>query len=128
MIIKTTLEKNGFLGTFYEGSTYADKAVIYVGGRQARTAALWRRRASKLCSREGFSVLALGYYLWEGLSKNNFAIPVDYCERAVGWLKNELPREDKQDRHDGHFPWGSIYAALRLAHWRHNLRHTRFGL
>ena len=42
--------------------------------------------------------------------------------------EKRLPREDKQDRHDGHFPWGSIYAALLLAHWRHNLRHTRFGL
>ena len=96
MIIKTTLEKNGFLGTFYEGSTYADKAVIYVGGTGENRSTV-EERASKLCRREGFSVLA-------------------------------LPREDKQDRHDGQFPWGSIYAALLLAHWRHNLRHTRFGL
>ena len=90
MIIKTTLEKNGFLGTFYEGSTYADKAVIYVGGTGENRSTV-EERASKLCRREGFSVLALGYYLWEGLSKNNFAIPVDYCERAVGWLKNDCP-------------------------------------
>ena len=90
MIIKTTLEKNGFLGTFYEGSTYADKAVIYVGGTGENRSTV-EERAAKLCRREGFSVLALGYYLWEGLSKNNFAIPVDYCERAVGWLKNDCP-------------------------------------
>lgn len=62
------MKKNGFLGTFYEGSTYADKAVIYVGGTGENRSTV-EERASKLCRREGFSVLALGYYLWEGLSK-----------------------------------------------------------
>lgn len=90
MEIKTTLEKNGFISTFYEGSKYLEKAVIYVGGT-GENRSMVEGRASKLCRREGFSVLALGYYLWEGLSKNNFAIPVDYCEKAVDWIKSECP-------------------------------------
>lgn len=90
MDIKTTLEKDGFLATFYEGGRFREKAVIYVGGTGEDRSTV-ESRASKLCCREGFSVLALGYYLWDGLSKNNFSIPVDYCEKAVEWLKNCCP-------------------------------------
>ena len=30
--LQCTLEKEGFLGTFFPGTKYADKAVIFVGG------------------------------------------------------------------------------------------------
>ena len=54
-----TLEKEGFLGTFYESKAPTDKAIILVGGSgekrefvEKRAEALWE---------EGFHVLSLGY-------------------------------------------------------------------
>lgn len=38
---RCTLEKEGFLGSFYQGEQYADRAIILVGGRQADRQELW---------------------------------------------------------------------------------------
>lgn len=82
-----TLEKEGFLGTFYESEVPVDKAIILVGGSgekrdfvEKRAEALWK---------EGFHVLSLGYYLWKPLSSQTVRIPVDYAEKAVDFLKNK---------------------------------------
>lgn len=84
---KCTLEKEGFLGTFYESKTDTDKAIILVGGSgekrdfvEKRAEALWK---------EGFHVLSLGYYLWKPLSPYTVHIPLDYAEKAVQFLKTQ---------------------------------------
>lgn len=84
-----TLEKEGFLGTFYESKVPTDKAIILVGGSgekrefvEKRAEALWK---------EGFHVLSLGYYLWKPLSPHTVSIPIDYAEKAVDFLKNKCP-------------------------------------
>ncbi len=84
-----TLEKEGFLGTFYESKVPTDKAIILVGGSgekrefvEKRSEALWK---------EGFHVLSLGYYLWKPLSPHTVSIPIDYAEKAVDFLKNKCP-------------------------------------
>lgn len=86
---KCTLEKEGFLGTFYESEVPTDKAIILVGGSgekrdfvEKRATALWK---------EGFHVLSLGYYLWKPLSPQTVRIPVDYVEKAVDFLKHKCP-------------------------------------
>ena len=58
-----TLEKEGFLGTFYESETPTEKAIIFVGGSGENRENV-EQRAQALC-KEGFHVLALGYYLWK---------------------------------------------------------------
>lgn len=83
---KCTLEKEGFLGTLYESNIPTDKAVILVGGSGEKRDFV-ELRAKALCS-EGFHVLALGYYLWKPLSAQTVSIPIDYAEKAVGFLKN----------------------------------------
>lgn len=84
-----TLESEGFLGSFYQGDRYVDKAVIFVGG-SGETRNVVEARAAIL-AKEGYSVLAAGYYLWKPLSKQTVAIPLDYVERAIGWLKEKCP-------------------------------------
>lgn len=81
-----TLEKEGFLGTFYESETPTDKAIILVGGSGEKREYV-EQRAQVLC-KEGFHVLALGYYLWKPLSPHTVWIPIDYAEKAVAFLKN----------------------------------------
>lgn len=73
--------EEGFLGSFYRGDRYVDKAIIFVGG-SGETRRIVEARAAIL-AREGYSVLAVGYYLWKPLSKQTVAIPLDYVERAI---------------------------------------------
>lgn len=80
-----TLEKESFLGTFYESETPSEKAVILVGG-SGEGRRMVEKRAQTL-SQAGFHVLALGYYLWKPLSPHTLRIPVDYAERAVKFLQ-----------------------------------------
>lgn len=87
--LQCTLEKEGFLGTFFPGTKYADKAIIFVGGSEEKRDFVEAR--AKLLAEEGFSVLSVGFYLWPPLSKDTVFIPVDYAERAVHWLKNNCP-------------------------------------
>ena len=84
-----SLEKEGFLGSFYQGDRYVDKAVIFVGGSGEPRNVVEARAA--ILAREGYSVLAVGYYLWKPLSKQTVAIPLDYVERAIDWLKGKCP-------------------------------------
>ena len=84
-----TLEAEGFLGSFYQGDRYVDKAVIFVGGSGEPRNVVEARAA--ILAREGYSVLAVGYYLWKPLSKQTVAIPLDYVERAIDWLKGKCP-------------------------------------
>ncbi len=86
-----TLEKEGFLGTFYPGTQYPDSGIILVGGSGEKRELVEER--GKTLAQEGFSVLTVGYYLWKPLSKDTVRIPVDYVERAVQWLKNACPVE-----------------------------------
>lgn len=81
-----TLEKEGFLGTFYECEEPVDKAIILVGGSGEKREFV-EMRAKALC-KEGFHVLALGFYLWKPLSPHTVAIPLDYAEKAVAFLKD----------------------------------------
>ena len=82
---RCTLEKEGFLGTFYESAVPTGKAIILVGGSGEKRPFV-EKRAQALRD-EGFHVLALGYYLWEPLSAQTVRIPVDYAEKAVAFLQ-----------------------------------------
>ena len=82
-----TLEEDGFLGEFYPGRRRIDRAVLYVGGASCN------RRMTLAMGRylvdAGFTVLFLGFYLWKGLPRNMWRIPVDYAERASKWLAGQ---------------------------------------
>ena len=84
-----TLEKEGFLGTFYESAVPTEKAIILVGGSGEKRPFV-EQRAQALRG-EGFHVLSLGYYLWGPLSAQTVSIPVDYAEKAVAFLKSAAP-------------------------------------
>ncbi|MBE7005402.1 MAG: hypothetical protein E7425_14190 [Ruminococcaceae bacterium] len=84
MTMQFDLEHDGFVGEFHPGARYPGKAVLYVGGASCdrkMTLAMGR-----FIEDAGFSVLYLGFYLWEGLPKEMWRIPVDYAERAAKWL------------------------------------------
>ena len=84
---RCTLEKNCFIGIFFEGRKSPEKVIIAAGG------AMCDEKNSVCMSRymrkAGYNVLVLGFYKWKGLSKHLVSIPVDYVEKAVKWLKKE---------------------------------------
>lgn len=88
-MIRCTLEKEGFLGTFYPCAVPTEKAIILVGGSGEKRPFV-EKRAQALRD-EGFHVLALGYYLWAPLSAQTVGIPVDYVEKAAAYLKHDAP-------------------------------------
>ena len=80
-----SLEKDGFVGELYTGTRTPGKAILYVGG--ASCGKKMTLMMGRYLANAGFTVLFLGFYLWDGLSKDMWNIPVDYAERAAAWLK-----------------------------------------
>lgn len=82
---KCTISKQGFNAYYYAGSKFPDKAIICVGGASCdeKTSIAM----SGFIRRAGYNVLVLGFYMWKGMSKDLAAVPADYAERAVKWLK-----------------------------------------
>ena len=71
---RCTLEKNGFIGIYYEGTKSPEKAVIAAGG-----ASCDEKTSVSMCRylrNAGYNVLVLGFYLWKGLPKELVSIPV----------------------------------------------------
>lgn len=109
-----TLEAEGFLGSFYQGDRYVDKAVIFVGGSGELRNVVEARAA--ILAREGYSVLAVGYYLWKPLSRQTVAIPLDYVERAIDWLLQKCPVRITKIGMTG-LSLGAAYTALCCAYF-----------
>lgn len=82
-----TLAQDGFVGEFYPGTRRPKKAVIFVGGAQCNYK-MTLTMGNYLVD-AGFNVLFLAFYLWGGLPKEMWHIPVDYAERAAKWLAGE---------------------------------------
>ncbi|ORX84487.1 hypothetical protein BCR32DRAFT_325901 [Anaeromyces robustus] len=38
-----------------------------------------------------YNVLVLGFYMWEGFSKEYVFIPINYVEKSIQWLKTAKP-------------------------------------
>ncbi len=89
---KYNIDRDGFVGELFVGDKYPEKVVIRPGGagmkREDFTA------ASEFLADAGFSVLIIGLYLWDGMSRDAAFIPIDYVERAIAAAKRDiaLPR------------------------------------
>lgn len=80
-----TLQEDGFRAVWFEGTKYSKKAIIFMLG--ARCGEKNTIDSSLRLRNEGYSVLCLGFYLWKGMPKKMYNIPVEYVERAVTELK-----------------------------------------
>ena len=82
------LEKDGFRAIWFEGNENRDRVIIYMSG--AGINEKMTIDASKYLRDAGYSILCLGFYLWDGLPKEMWRIPVEYVERAVAELKTKV--------------------------------------
>lgn len=79
-----SLSKYGFYGYFQKGTINAAKAMIVMSGSDGKKELAINH--ANIFLEEGYSVLVLGFYKWEGLSQDKSHISVDHMERAVKWL------------------------------------------
>lgn len=80
-----TLKEDGFRAIWHEGKENRDKVIIYMNG--ACCGENVTLEMSQYLVKSGYSVLCLGFYLWKGLPKKMYSIPVEYVERAIAELK-----------------------------------------
>lgn len=81
------LDEYGFEARYYPGRISSAKAIIAAGGASCDEKS--SIAMSRYLRKAGYNVLVLGFYAWDGLSKELAGIPVDYVEKAVKWLKEE---------------------------------------
>lgn len=115
--IVCSLGKEGFRGHFYPECKETNKAIIFVGGASCdeKTSIAM----SGFLRKEGYNVLALGFYFGKGLNKNLASIPVDYVEKAVKWLKEEQGTE--KNCNDRSIHRGRIHPSLCITYCRYYL-------
>jgi len=87
-VAKTIVRDDGLLGAFYmpEGSGRRP-ALLVLGGSEGGLGASSGVGAS--FTKEGYAVLALAYFMEEGLPQSLENIPLEYFDKAVDWLKRQ---------------------------------------
>jgi pimeloyl-ACP methyl ester carboxylesterase len=82
------LREQGLVGKFYlPAAQEAATALIVLGGSTGGL--IWSREVAALLATRGFATLALAYFAMEGLPPTLDRIPLEYFERAVGWVKSQ---------------------------------------
>ena len=78
------LSKDGFKAYFRKGSKKPGKAVLLVGGAGCGEETCIKMGAE--IAERGYSVMVLGFYLWDGLPQELIHIPTDFAEKACKWM------------------------------------------
>jgi uncharacterized protein len=87
-IAKTVVRDDGLLGAFYmpEG-TARRPALLVLGGSEGGLSASSGVGVS--FAKQGYAVLALAYFMEDGLPQSLENIPLEYFDKAVDWLKRQ---------------------------------------
>lgn len=87
-VTKTVVRDDGLLGAFYmpEGSGKRP-ALLVLGGSEGGLAA--SSGVGLSFTKEGYAVLALAYFMEDGLPQSLENIPLEYFDKAVDWLKRQ---------------------------------------
>ena len=87
-VAKTVVRDDGLLGAFYmpEG-TARRPALLVLGGSEGGLSASSGVGVS--FAKQGYAVLALAYFMEDGLPQSLENIPLEYFDKAVEWLKRQ---------------------------------------
>lgn len=91
-MIKRAVEQHGLVGDlFHDGSGERRKAIMLIGGSEGGKT--WSgstiRRALDYLVGQGYTLLSLAYFKSPGLPRYLETIPLEYFERAFGWLASQ---------------------------------------
>lgn len=79
------------MGELYIGTKNPEKVIIRPGG--IGKPLKYFAQASRFLLDTGCSVMLIGLYLWDGMSREAAFIPVDYVEKAIIAAKRDLEKE-----------------------------------
>ena len=87
-VAKTVVRDDGLLGAFYmpEG-TARRPALLVLGGSEGGLSASSGVGVS--FAKQGYAVLALAYFMEDGLPQSLENIPLEYFDKAIDWLKRQ---------------------------------------
>lgn len=85
--IKTSVSIEGFHGVLYPVGNRKNKVVITLSGSEGglRTA----QKMARFHNRRGMPALAIGYFKTSETNHSLSKIPLDYLEKAIGWLSKQ---------------------------------------
>jgi dienelactone hydrolase/uncharacterized protein (DUF2141 family) len=85
-VAKTDVRENGLYAEFYvPAHTKPLPTIILIGGSEGGLDIMSRMAPS--FTRQGYAVLALAYFLEEGLPQTLENVPLEYFDKAVAWVK-----------------------------------------
>lgn len=89
-MIKREVTENGLIADlFTDGSVQPQKAIIMLGGSEGGKSWSRIKRPVELLVERGYAVLSLAYFKEDGLSDSLEEIPLEYFNRAFGWLSDQ---------------------------------------
>jgi dienelactone hydrolase/uncharacterized protein (DUF2141 family) len=87
-VTKTIVRDEGMLGAFYMPEGTAKRpALLVLGGSEGGLGASSAVGAS--FTKQGYAVLALAYFMEDGLPQSLENIPLEYFDTAIDWLKRQ---------------------------------------
>jgi dienelactone hydrolase/uncharacterized protein (DUF2141 family) len=115
-VIKTDVRADGLYGALYapEGGKKLP-VIIAIGGSEGGLNAI--SAISNSLATKGYAVLALAYWRGPGLPRNLEEVPLEYFDKAIGWVKT---RPEADGGHIGMMGWsrGGEGALLIASHNR----------
>ena len=89
-MIRREVTENGLVADFFtDPSVQSSKAIIMLGGSEGGKSWSRIRRPIALLVERGYSLLSLAYFKSEGLPSSLEEIPLEYFEKAFGWLSSQ---------------------------------------
>lgn len=89
-MIKTEVTENGLIADlFTDGSVQPKKAIIMLGGSEGGKSWSRIKRPVELLVQRGYAVFSLAYFKEDGLPDSLVEIPLEYFNRAFGWLSDQ---------------------------------------
>jgi pimeloyl-ACP methyl ester carboxylesterase len=113
-IVRTTVTKDGFLGTFYapRGAVHRP-AVLHFGGSEGGSGSAWE---GEQLAAAGIPALEIGYFDAPGLPDRLVDIPLEYFRTALRWLERR-PEVDPKRTSVMSGSYGTEAALLLAVHY-----------
>lgn len=91
--IRVTQKRDSIIADYYVPNKNRKlPAIIFLGGSGGQ----FRQERSSLLASEGYAVLNLKYFKYEGLPDGIIEIPLEYVEKAFKWLSSQPEIDDRK--------------------------------
>jgi hypothetical protein len=97
--ITTSVQTEGFEAVLYPGDGRKDKVLIVMSGSDGGMTLT--KQESEFYHKNGIPALALALFKTKQTPKELSCVPVEFVEKAIGWLKKRCADQTALDLQDG---------------------------